>query len=216
MRRRDPGGSRTGAGGMTHVPDLGATRRTLALAAAGLAGALALASSAGAQGLGSGQVSTTTIQEPCRIGAGGPVLYRNVGAHHTCALHGAPVGSIFMIVDETGDGVDLTLADRSARLTAPEPKASTCGRGSMVFLAVIATATAPEDGAPRSVYDAVCMPGAFRAPAGEGRRPALALRRGVRARRLRRPGRVGPGRIRRPGAGVPGPECEPEANEGPQ
>ena len=42
---------------MTHVPDLGAARRTLALAAAGLAGALALAPSAGAQGLGSGQVS---------------------------------------------------------------------------------------------------------------------------------------------------------------
>jgi hypothetical protein len=87
---------------MAHFPNLGTARRILALAAAGLAGALALGSPAGAQGLGSGQVSTTTIQEPCRIGAGGPVLYRNVGAHHTCALHGAPVGSIFTIVDETG------------------------------------------------------------------------------------------------------------------
>src|SRR3954453_5094142 len=161
MRRRDPGGSRTGAGGMTHVPDLGATRRTLTLAAAGLAGALALAPSAGAQGLGSGQVSTTTIQEPCRIGEGGPVLYRNVGAHHSCALYGAPVGSIFMIVDETGDGVDLTPGAPGARLNAPEPKASTCGRGSMVFLTVIASTTAPEDGVQRSVYNAVCVPGAF-------------------------------------------------------
>jgi len=144
---------------MTHVPDLGAACRTLALAAAGLAGALALAPSPGAQGLGLGQVST--IQEPCRIGEGGPVLYRNVGAHH-----GAPVGSIFMSVDETGDGVDLTPGDRGARLNAPDAHASTCGRGSMVFLVVIATTTAPEDGVPRSVYNAVCVPGAFGAPVG--------------------------------------------------
>ena len=94
------------------------------------------------------------------------MLYRNVGAHHGCALYGAPVGSIFMIVDETGDGVDLTPGDRGARLNAPEPRASTCGRGSMVFLTVIATTTAPEDGARRSVYNAVCVPGAFGAPVG--------------------------------------------------
>src|SRR5918912_1320611 len=151
---------------MTHLSHLGTARRTLALAAAILAGALALAFPAGAQGLGSGQVSATTIQEPCRIGAGGPVLYRNIGAHHGCALYGAPVGSIFMIVDETGDGVDLTLGNRGAKLNAPEPKASTCGRGSMVFLTVIASTTAPEDGVQRSVYNAVCVPGAFGAPVG--------------------------------------------------
>ena len=151
---------------MTHLSHLGTARRTLALAAAILAGALALAFPAGAQGLGSGQVSATTIQEPCRIGEGGPVLYRNVGAHHSCALYGAPVGSIFMIVDESGDGVDLTLANRSAKLNAPEPMASTCGRGSMVFLTVIASTTAPEDGVQRSVYNAVCVPGAFGAPVG--------------------------------------------------
>jgi hypothetical protein len=142
---------------MARFPNLGA----VALVAAGLAGALALAPSAAAQGLGSGQVSTTTIQEPCRVGAGGPVLYRNVGA-----LHGAPVGSIFMIVDETGDGVDLAPGDRGARLNAPEPRASTCGRGSMVFVTVIASTTAPEDGVQRSVYNAVCVPGAFGMPVG--------------------------------------------------
>jgi len=151
---------------MARYANPGAARRTLALAAAVLAGALSLGPPAGAQGLGSGQVSATTIREPCRIGEGGPVLYRNVGAHHACALHGAPVGSIFMIVDETGDGVDLTLDDHGARLNAPEPKASTCGRGSMVFLTVIATATAPEDGAQRSVCNAVCVPGAFGVPVG--------------------------------------------------
>src|SRR3954454_11835922 len=151
---------------MARYANPGAARRTVALAAVILAGALSLGSPAGAQGLGSGQVSTTTVQEPCRIGEGGPVLYRNVGAHHSCALYGAPVGSIFMIVDETGDGVELTLGDRGARLNAPEPKASTCGRGSMVFLTVIATTTAPEDGARRSVHDAGCVPGACGAPVG--------------------------------------------------
>ena len=91
------------------------------------------------------------------------VLYRSVGAHHSCALYAAPLGTIFMVVDETGEGVDVALANRGAKLNAPEPRVTTCGRGSMLILTVIAQ-TIETGGFPRAVYNAGCVAGPFGHP----------------------------------------------------
>jgi hypothetical protein len=144
-----------------HTPNVrGITLGILALA--GLAG-LVGSGPAAAQQLDTLRVSSETIAGQCKIGEGGPVLYRSVGAHHDCALYAAPLGSIFMVVDETGEGVDIALANRGAKLNAPEPRVATCGRGSMVILTVIAETT-ESDGFTRAVYNAGCVAGPFARP----------------------------------------------------
>jgi hypothetical protein len=134
-----------------------------ALAAVGLAGLVTLDRPA-AQPVGSPQVSTKTIEGECKIGEGGPVLYRSASAHHSCGLYPAPVGSLFLVVDESGEGVDIVPAARGAKLNAPEGKVSTCGRGSMLILVVV-TLTTEADGSERAGYDAACVPGPFGPPA---------------------------------------------------
>src|SRR5689334_11726471 len=138
---------------------------TVAVGLAGLLSLVAFGSSATAQQVESLRVSSETIGEECEIGEGGPVLYRSVGVHHSCVLYAAPLGSIFLVVDETGDGVDIALANRGAKLNAPGAKVATCGRGSMVILAVIAE-TVESDGFKRAVYNAGCVPGSFGPPVG--------------------------------------------------
>ena len=58
---------------------------------------------------------------------------------------------------------DVALANRGAKLNAPEPRVTTCGRGSMLILTVIAETT-ESDGLTRAVYNAGCVAGQFGHP----------------------------------------------------
>ena len=126
------------------------------------AGALALGAQAGAQQpSGPPVVSVKTIEGECKIGEGGAGLYRNAAdRRQACALYTAPVGSMFIVVDESGSGVDVAPANRGAKLNSPDGTTATCGRGSMLLLAVV-TMTTDTDGFQRADYNAACIPGPF-------------------------------------------------------
>jgi hypothetical protein len=132
------------------------------LGAAVVAGGLALGPRAGAQQpAGPPVVSVKTIEGECKIGEGGAGLYRNASEkRQACGLYTAPVGSFFIVVDESGSGVDVAPANRGAKLNSPDGRIATCGRGSMLLLAVVTLTTDP-DGFQRADYDAACVAGPF-------------------------------------------------------
>jgi hypothetical protein len=142
-------------------PDDRTMTRKLA-AAAGFAALAGLCGPAAAQQPpGPPVVSVKTIDGDCKIGEGGAGLYRNASEQHqSCGLYPAPVGSVVMVVDESGSGVDIKAANRGAKLNSPDGTAATCGRGSVLLLTVI-TMTTDTDGFQRADYNAACIPGPF-------------------------------------------------------
>lgn len=146
---------------MPRYSDDGILTRSLAVAA----GLAALAGSCGPataqQPPGPPVVSVKTIEGNCKIGEGGAGLYRNASEQHqSCGLYPAPVGSVVMVVDESGSGVDIKAANRGAKLNSPDGTTATCGRGSVLLLTVVTMTTEP-DGFQRADYNAACIPGPF-------------------------------------------------------